>query len=705
MKSLLIPFLFIFLQIINYAQMKNFTMKEVVIDSYTTLKPKDFNQFDWINENEYFTIDENVLYKSSINAPKIVKITNLLELDKKINEDLIVWPKIKFISDNEFIFNTHKYGYKYNISDNSVSKQFEIPETADEFLYSPDYKYLAYHNANSIFYVSEEGTEPIAISYDKNIVYSKYIHRNEFGISNGMFWSPSSKKIAFYRKDESNVKTYPLVDHSTYPAKEQLIKYPMAGQENEIVKVGIFSLDTKETIYLETGDNVDQYLVSVSWSLDEKYIILGKLNRSQNHLKVYKYDANTGKEISLLFEEKDNEYVEPMFPAIFVNENQFIWTSERDGYQHLYLYNIDGSLVKQITKGKWVVKDLLKLSDDKKYIFIEANKHSPISSLVYKVNLDSNEVKLIGTERGIHKISINNSSNFFIDSYSSLETPRIVNIIDDNSNIVKNLLTSENPIKYYSLGDKKVFTIKNDDNIDLYCRMIYPPDFNMNKKYPVIFYMYGGFHSQTVEDDWEYGKYDFWTRYMASKGYIIFTLDNRGTAGRGVEFEQATYGKLGTIEVQDHLAGVEYLKTLPYIDLDRFGVYGWSYGGFLSTSLMLKANNVFKVGVAGGPVIDWKLYEMMYTERYMNTPQLNPEGYEISNLLNYVDQLKGKLLIVHGTEDRVVVWQNSLLFAQECVKKIISLDYFPYLGYSHHVTGNDKIHLYTKITNYFLDNL
>ncbi len=286
-----------------------------------------------------------------------------------------------------------------------------------------------------------------------------------------------------------------------------------------------------------------------------------------------------------------------------------------------------------------------------------------------------------------------------------MDIPSVTQIIDNNGKTITGLNKSSNPLLDYKISRPKIFTLKTGNDIDLYCRIILPTDFDSTKSYPVIVYVYGGPHAQLVTNRWYLGRYDFWFQYMAQNGYIVFTIDNRGSDNRGLEFEQSTFRHLGTKEIEDQLVGINYLKSLSYVDSNRIGVFGWSYGGFMTTSLMLRTNDTYKVGVGGGAVIDWKYYEIMYTERYMDTPETNPEGYEEASLLNYVDNLNGKLLLVHGTSDPVVVWEHTLEFAKKTAHMNKPLDYFPYVGHGHGVRGKDAIHLYNKISNYFFDNL
>ena len=325
---------------------------------------------------------------------------------------------------------------------------------------------------------------------------------------------------------------------------------------------------------------------------------------------------------------------------------------------------------------------------------------------MYKVEINSllENITQLTESKGTHKISLHSSGLYIIDKFSSTSVPGEISILNNNGESIGLIHIAENPIKDFAVSEIKISILKADDGTDLYCRTIIPPDFDPSKKYPAIVYVYGGPHLQIITDSWSTGRYNYWFYKMAQEGYIVFTLDNRGSDNRGLKFEQATFRQLGTVEVKDQLVGVDYLKSFEYVDQERIGVYGWSYGGFMVTSLMTRTDQ-FKVGVGGGAVIDWKYYEIMYTERYMDTPESNPEGYEKASLLNYVENLNGKLLLVHGTIDPVVVWQNTLEYAARATMLNIPLDYYPYPGYEHHVKGKDKVGLYTKITNYFLDNL
>jgi len=558
-----------------------------------------------------------------------------------------------------------------------------------------------------VLFRSDGNEIPVTNDADSNIVNGQSVHRNEFGIDGGIFWSPNENYVAFYRMDESMVTDYPLVEIQPTPAKLKNIKYPMAGQMSHHVTVGIYDLKNNKTVWLNTGEPKEQYLTNISWSPDEKCIFIAHLNRDQNHMELKRYDVFNGNYISTLFEEKHEKYVEPENPMIFLpNSNDFyLWFSERDGWKHLYLYSLKNGFIKQLTKGTWDVTRFEGFDKEGKNIFISCTKDSPIERHAYKINIEKNSVTKLTDGAGVHSIVINQETGYYLDSYTNSETPRIINLKDNKGKLLRNVLKADNSLKDYAIGDTRIFSIKSDEGIELYCRMILPYDFDESRKYPVVFYVYGGPHAQEVLNVFGVNRYYLWSHFMAQKGFIVFTLDNRGSANRGLEFEQATFRKLGTVEVKDQLTGLQYLKSLPFIDQNRVGVFGWSYGGFMATSLLTRTDGAFKVGVGGGAVIDWKYYEVMYTERYMDTPQTNPEGYEEANLLNHAINLNGKLLLVHGTSDPTVVWQNTLAFTKKCTELNKDLDYYPFIGHGHGVGGRDAVNLYTKISQYFLDNL
>jgi len=558
-----------------------------------------------------------------------------------------------------------------------------------------------------------------------NIVLGESVHRNEFGINGGLFWSPKQSRLAFYRMDQSMVVDYPLVNTKTREAEPMPIKYPMAGMQSHWVTVGVYEPATGKLLYLNTCRDTtvherEMYLTNIAWSPDEKYIYIAKINREQNHMWLEQYDAATGDFVKTLFEETNPRYVEPCDPMIFLPSNgkrlpggdQFLWFSMRDGYKHLYLYNADGSLVKQVTKGEYEVEGFIQFDKKGENIFIYANKNNLDGRDAYRVNLKDGTMKCLtnyNSAEGTHTVVINDEGTRMVDYFSAVDNPGVVNYVININKPANhrdyNIYRAENPLKDYAMPGVELGTIKAaDGKTDLYYRLITPPNMKPGTKYPTLVYVYGGPHSQLVTDSW-LGGGNLYFMFLAQQGYVVFTLDNRGTDNRGFEFESCTHRRLGEIELADQMEGVKFLQSLPYVDKDRMGVEGWSFGGFMTITMKLAHPEVFKVGCAGGPVIDWKWYEIMYGERYMDTPQENPKGYEAASLLNKAKNLEGRLLVIQGAEDNTVVPQHSTEFIERCINNYKQVDYFVYPHHEHNVLGRERLHLYQKMFQYYEDFL
>lgn len=551
----------------------------------------------------------------------------------------------------------------------------------------------------------------------KDIVLGESVHRNEFGINGGLFWSKRGNKLAFYRMDQSMVEDYPLVNTKAREAEAMPIKYPMAGMKSHEVTVGVYNCLTTKLVYLETRKDTsvherEMYLTNIAWSPDENWVYLAKVNREQNHMWFEKYNAATGKLEKVLFEESNSRYVEPCDAMIFTPKgDQFLWFSMRDGYKHLYLYSTNGKLVRQVTRGEYEVEGFIGFDKSGENIFVYANKDNATGRDAYRVNLKSGKMEILtkprgGEAYGTHTIAMNNEGTRYVDVWSSVEMPLRVDYREvGGKGIVKTLYTAENPLEGYAMPSYNLGSLKAaDGKTDLYYRLITPPNMKSGERYPTLVYVYGGPHSQLVTDSWMGGANLYFT-FLAQHGYVVFTLDNRGTDNRGYEFESCTHRHLGEIEMADQMEGVKYLKSLPYVDTERMGVEGWSFGGFMTITMKLEHPEVFKVGCAGGPVVDWKWYEIMYGERYMDTPQENPNGYEKASLLNKAEKLEGKLLVIHGAEDNTVVWQHSLEFIERCINNYKQVDYFVYPHHEHNVLGRERVHLFKKMFDYYEDFL
>ena len=573
-----------------------------------------------------------------------------------------------------------------------------------------------YKADNQLFVVDAEGNkQQLSTDGSREIVYGEAVHRNEFGIEKGTFWSPDGQRLAFYRMDQSMVTDYPQVNIFPRTAAYEPDKYPMAGMTSHEVTVGVYDIITHKTIYLKTKDVPSGaaweacYFTNIAWSPDAKTIYMFELNRDQNDCRLVSYDAETGERLQELYRETNDKYVEPEHPILFLpwDSNLFVMQSQKDGYNHLYLYNIKGEQVAQLTKGPWVVLDVLGFNKKDKSIIIASNEKHPLQRNLYAVNLKTLKRTPLDNGEGVHRGTLSASGTQLYDKYSTPTKPNTIDAISIHNSqfTIHNLLTAPDPWNDYIVPQFESGCIKAADGVtDLYWRMVKPADFDPAKKYPTVVYVYGGPHAHNVEASWHWYSRS-WETYMAQKGYIVFILDNRGSENRGREFEQATFRQLGQIEMLDQMKGVEYLKSLPYIDMNRLGVHGWSYGGYMTISLMTNYPDVFKVGVAGGPVIDWQWYEVMYGERYMDTPQQNPEGYAKTSLIAKAGNLKGKLQIITGYNDKTVVPQHCLSFLDACIKAGTQPDFFAYPGEEHNMRGHASVHLHERITQYFEDYL
>ena len=580
-------------------------------------------------------------------------------------------------------------------------------QTANEW--NPQSRATAYVENHQLFVTDADGKKhQLSTDGSREIVYGQSVHRNEFGIDKGTFWSPDGNKLAFYRMDQSMVADYPQVDIFPREATYEPDKYPMAGMTSHKVTVGVYDLKTDKTVYLQAGDPTDRYFTNIAWGPDSKTVYMLELNRGQNDCRLVSYDAVSGKKIAELYRETSDKYVEPQNPIQFLpwDATKFILQSQKDGYNHLYLFDTNGKELKQITKGEWVVMEVLGFNKKQKTVIIKANKEHPLHHRLYSVNMNG-AIKQLETVDGVHNAVLSPSGNFLIDRFSTPTRPRVIDVVDINQKTPHhtNLLEADDPWAGYQQPIFECGSIKAADGVtDLYYRMVKPADFNPEKKYPTVVYVYGGPHANNVQASWHWASRS-WETYMAQKGYIIFILDNRGSQYRGRDFEQATFHQLGQIEMQDQMKGVEFLRTQPYVDMNRLGVHGWSYGGFMTISLMTNYPDVFKVGVAGGPVIDWKWYEVMYGERYMGTPENNPEGYAKTSLLAKAKDLKGKLQIITGYNDPTVVPQHCLSFLDACIKAGTQPDFFAYPDEPHNMRGHASVHLHERITQYFEDYL
>ena len=578
-----------------------------------------------------------------------------------------------------------------------VNEEFNIPSRSE--VYAKDFDLYLRTADGKAHRITTDGS--------KDIVYGQAVHRDEFGIKKGAYFSPSGQLLAYYRMDQSMVEDYPLVDIFTREAKLDAIKYPMAGMTSHKVTVGIYNPKTEQTVWLQAGDPTDRYFTNISWAPDEKTIYMIEMPRSQKKTELVAYDVATGQRKGVLYTETHEKYVHPMHPLTFLpwDSSKFIYQSEKDGYNHLYLFDTKGNQLKQITKGEFVVLDLVGFNTKTKSVIIQSNEAHPLHHNYYAVNIDNGKRTLLDNGKGTHRALLSPDGTMLFDRWSEPDVFRKIAVRNTATASATLLQTDASPWQAYNVPEISSGSLTAaDGHTKLFYRLVKPVNFDPNKKYPTVVYVYGGPGVRNVDASWNYAARP-WEIYMAQKGYVIFVLDNRGSSERGFAFETATYHRLGQEEMKDQMRGVDYLKSLPYVDADRIGVHGWSFGGFMTTSLITNYPDVFKVGVAGGPVIDWKYYEVMYGERYMGTPQENPEGYAQSSLLNKAKDLKGRLQIIIGYNDPVCVPQHSLAFLRACEDAGTQPDFFTYPGQGHNMMGKDMVHLHERITRYFEDYL
>ena len=714
MKSIKAIVLFFLLISINVlGQKQKLTLEQSVIGK--GMRPQSMANLSFFPNEEavVFWKDNNFEKESIKGKTEPEKNTVLFTLDK-INkqlkgegiDDLKTHPKVAMLSASSVSFKAGKKQFIYDFETDKLTLKLTIPEDAENTDFSPDLSKVAYTKGNDLYYADKSGEHRLTDNTDTEVVSGQAIARFEFGIVKGTFWSPDGTKLAFYEKDESQVTNYALLDISTKPATIDLIKYPMAGQKSEIPKVGVHNFDIGKTTYLVTSGEPDHYLTNLTWGPKNKTIYLAELNRDQNHLKLNSYSAKSGKFERTLFEEQNEKYVQPEHGLYFLpnSDDEFLWYSERNGFNHLYRYKTNGDLVDEVTSGNWLVDEIIGFDPKAKFIFVSGWEANTINRNLYKIDLKKGNKTTLNSEKGVHTAMLSNSGKYLIDIYSNTETPKKYNVITSSGAVKFTLFESKNPLENYKVSTPEIGTLKAEDGTLLYYRMIKPLNFDKTKKYPVLVYVYNGPNVQLITNRWNAGA-SLWMNYLAEKGYVIFTLDGRGSNNRGLEFENVTFRQLGQVEMRDQMAGVGFLKKQVWVDEKRMAIHGWSYGGFMTLSMMTNYPGVFKAGVAGGPVTDWALYEVMYGERYMDTPQTNPDGFNKTRVSDKTSNITDPVLVIHGSVDPTVVMQNSELFLKDAVDNgVQEVNFFMYPGHPHNVRGKDRVHLMQKVLDFVIEN-
>jgi len=713
--TLFLLFLLIGLQL--GAQTQELTLPQAVMEQYRSLYPQHVLYFQWIpNTHQYSYVEKYTTLIQENAKDKAFRTTlTIVQVNEWANTEFGWFSNFTWIDQHHFLIHNENTFLKVDPQNKTAEVLHQLPDKAQNAVFSQQSMSVVYTAENNIFVATPHTTNvkssiiQVTNFTDKNIVSGQAIARSEFGISGGLFWSPNGKIIAFYQKDETEVHDYPLLDITSTPGTLKSIKYPMAGQKSERPRVGIFHVERNQTVYISPLGQPDDYFTNLTFTPDNNFVIVAEVNRNQDHMWLNAYDVNTGDLVRTLLEETNEKWIEPEHPAFFPDKtsNNFVWISEKNGFNNLYYYDFHGKLIRQLTDNSFALDEIITAHKNKIYFF--APGVNPTNKLVYSVDLNGKQ-QLVSQHMGVHTtFAISHDGTLLYDEYSNTSTPFQGMIYNAKRKVEKIVFDGKNPLENYNISvnremlQSNIDTLVAGDGSTLYTRLIKPTDFDPMKKYPVLIYVYGGPHAQMITNSWCSGA-SLWMYWLAQQGYLVFTVDGRGSARRGFAFESQIHRQLGKVEMEDQLTGVDYLKSLGYVDEKRIAVHGWSFGGFMTTSLLLHHPGVFTTGVAGGPVTDWSYYEIMYGERYMDRPEENPDGYQQTSLLTHADKLKDKLLLIHGTVDDVVVMQHNFALIKQFVESGIQVDFFPYPMHPHNVRGKDRVHLMEKVLNYIIEN-
>jgi len=698
----ILSFLFLFLS--ANGQKSQLTLDKAILGD-KDMRLSTWSSIQWSHTSNvlFYSKKNNFIYRYDAKKQKTDSLDFIALVNPTLTagnyEALKSTPSFDLSDSDDILFDSGSDRLSFNLQSGRLTRVATAPKDAD--LLDGNGKAYAFTKKQALYVQKPDGRVVMIAQGSDSILYGTSVHRDEFGISKGTFWSPKGNKLAFYRMDQSMVERYPIPDWSVTPATVNYIYYPMTGRKSHHVTVGIFDLATESTIYLETGGDPEHYLTNICWSPDESEIYIAEINRDQNHTSFNAYNPVRGNKIRTLYEEQSLQYTEPLVPFTFVpgQNDLFIAQSKRDGWNSLYLYTHEGELVRQLTHNIEVTR-LLGFDAKNKTVYFQGILPDAIDEHYFSCELSSAKVVRHSDTPGLHFAHISQDGRYAFETNNALNQNLSYTCRDLKKNKISTLYTIPEPLDQYNLGRVDLDTLYASDGTKLFTRSIFPFDFDPSKKYPVVIYVYGGPHAQMIRNS-RNAQAPLWMYTMANEGFIIFTLDNRGSSNRGMDFEKVIHRNLGETEIKDQMVGYDFIKSRAYVDPNRIGVHGWSFGGFMTISLMTRQPGKFYAAVAGGPVTDWNMYEVMYGERYMDTPQQNPEGYKKASTFTYIDQLQGPLLIIHGALDDVVIWQQSMKYIESCIKKGKQVDYFVYPSHKHNVLGKDRVHLIRKVIDYF----
>lgn len=696
-------------------KLKDLSLSDAITKAFSTYRPEHVDALQWIpGTDRYSFVQGDSLMSGGIGKAADRVLVDLARLNERITDEaprLKRFPFITWETADRFTFEHNDAVQVFSIGDATLIRRLELDPEAERSDMDEVQHRVAFTLGEDLYMRAPSAKEAVRITSDgaDGIVNGRSVHREEYGITKGTFWSPTGNKLAFYRMDESMVTPYLLEDISTRPSTFKKIRYPMAGQTSHQVKLGVYDVASDRTTFMRTGGAADSYLTNISWDPTGRYVFIFHLNRTTDTLRVVQYDAATGEALRTVIEETDRKWLEPQHTLRFLERtpSQFIYWSQQDGYMHLSLYDVNKGLVRQLTKGAWVVKNIIGSDAKGSAVFVEGtgmiDPKMPTGAMethIYRVEIGSGKTTKLTHEPGTHHGQLGGDGRYLIDTWSSLSVPGRTEIIDaTKGTVLKTLVDSKDPLAGMKVGTIEFTRVPGESGDLLNARLIKPRNFDSRQKYPVLIYVYNGPHVQLVTNSY-LGGASLWMLHAAERGYIVFTVDGHGSENRGKDFEQVIHRQLGVTEVKDQLHGVDFLKGLPYVDADRIAVHGWSFGGHMTTAMLLRAPDAFKVGVAGGPVMDWGMYEVMYTERYMDTPAENPDGYTLTRNTDKTEALRDKLLVITGGMDDTVLPEHSYTFLKHCVDKGVQVDFFEYPGHGHNVRGKDRVHLYTKVLDY-----
>ena len=664
----------------------DYQKNDISIDKYSYKSGKKINSILKSSEIDSLKFDD---YKFNSNEEKL-----LLKVDTE---------SIYRYSDKSFV-------YAYDLKSKNLIKISDEKISLAEF--SPNGKLVSYVFDNNlyIYELSSAKTTKCTIDGEKNKIINgatDWVYEEEFALVKGYEWSHDSQHLAYYKFDESNVKEFSmdLFNQNLYPTQERF-KYPKAGEENSKVSLYILNVETKKSFQINEEESKFEYTPRIYWTKGSKNLCFLKLNRHQNHLKLF-FVSPDSKKSNLIYEEKDSRYIDIHDNIKFLNTG-FIWSSEKNGFNHLYKFLYESKKMFQITSGEFEITKFYGLDDSKEILYYQSNEKSPLQKHIYSIKIDGTNKKLLSKENGLNNANFSKTFDYFINTNSNANQPNYITLNNKKGKLIRVIKNSEKLIQTlsnYELSKKEFFSFNTEYNVSLNGWMIKPPDFDSKKKYPVLMYVYGGPGNQQVLDSWG-GRNYMWYQYLAQQGVVIACVDNRGTGGRGADFKKCTYKELGKLETEDQIAANKYLASLDFIDKNKIGIWGWSYGGYMSSLCLLKGNDIFNFAIAVAPVTNWRFYDTIYTERYMRTPQENPDGYDLNSPINYIKQLKGNYLLVHGSADDNVHYQNTMEMISSLVKENKQFDLFIYPDKNHSIYGGStRLHLMTKITDFIIKNL